>query len=84
MKVTEEMRLARALEKLEELARNERKALEPMEGIKLREIIIARNKQQLHIAEIDLLIRNTREKLKRIREGKTACVNIIPSCWPSK
>ena len=72
MKVTEEMRLARALEKLEELARNERQAIEPMEGIKLREIIIARNKQQLHIAEIDLLIRNTREKLKRIREGKTA------------
>lgn len=68
MKITEEMKLSRALEKLEELAKSERNVLQKMDGIKLKEIVIARNKQQIHIAEIDQLIRNTRAQLNRIRE----------------
>jgi len=68
LKITEEMKLSRALEKLEELAKSERNTLQKMDGIKLKEIVIARNKQQIHIAEIDQLIRNTRAQLNRIRE----------------
>lgn len=72
MTVTEEMRLQRALQKLEELARAEREAMASIEGCNIREIIIARNRCTLHIAEIAQIIRNTREKLNRIREGETA------------
>lgn len=68
LKITEEMKLSRALEKLEEMAKSERNTLQKMDGIKLKEIVIARNKQQIHIAEIDQLIRNTRAQLNRIRE----------------
>ena len=47
MKITEEMKLSRALEKLEEMAKSERNTLQKMDGIKLKEIVIARNKQQI-------------------------------------
>ena len=66
MIVTEEMRLRRALGHLEQLRRMEYSALCRMEGINLTEVIIARNKQQIHLAEIDQIIRNIKDKLEGI------------------
>lgn len=70
MKITKEARLRRSLIILEKEAGYEREALERMDGILLREVTILRNKKQMHLAEIDQMIRNTRDELARLNEAE--------------
>lgn len=68
MRITEKMRLERALEHLENEKRRETKAMEALEGISITEIIILRNKKAMYMAEVDQMIRITKEKIKEAEE----------------
>lgn len=69
MKITQEMILRRALQKLEEERNEEMKSMEKWTDIHMKEIIIMRNKKTMYIAELDQMIRNVREKLERAEAG---------------
>ena len=65
MTVTEKDRKRRALRYLREIRADEAAMLRRMEGIKLTEVIIARNKITMTLAEIDQMIRNTESYLEQ-------------------
>ncbi|MBQ9252614.1 MAG: hypothetical protein IJ188_08260 [Clostridia bacterium] len=71
MCITNRMRLERALEHLEAERAREEKAIQQLGGIKIQEIIILRNKKAMYMAEVDQLIRNTKEKIKQEKEKET-------------
>jgi len=66
MKVTQKMRLERALEHIEAEMEREQQGLAELEDIKIREVIIARNKKTMYIAEIEQMIRNIRAEIQEI------------------
>lgn len=72
MSVTREMRLERALEYLKDEKQSQEKEMEKLEGIRLREIIIIRNKKAMYMAELDQAIRNLEDDISSAAEGKTA------------
>ena len=71
MRITNRMRLERALEYLEEERAREERFIQQLGGIKIQEIIILRNKKAMYMAEVDQLIRNTKEKIEQEKEKET-------------
>lgn len=71
MRITKRMRLERALEYLEMERANEEEAIQRLGGIKIQEVIILRNKKAMYMAEVDQLIRNTKEKIEQEKEKET-------------
>lgn len=69
MRVTQEMKLKRALKYLAEEQRREKETLESLEGIHITEVIIARNKKQMYLAEINQIIRKIETELKEMELG---------------
>jgi len=66
MKVTQKMRLERALEHIEAEMEREQQGLAELEDIKIREVIIARNKKTMYMADIEQMIRNIRAEIQEI------------------
>ncbi|MBQ9212083.1 MAG: hypothetical protein IJ153_11485 [Clostridia bacterium] len=71
MCITNRMRLERAMEHLEAERAREEHAIQQLDGIKIQEIIILRNKKAMYMAEVDQLIRNTKEKIEQEKEKET-------------
>ena len=63
------MKLKRALKYLVEEQRREKETLESLEGIHITEVIIARNKKQMYLAEINQIIRKIETELKEMEMG---------------
>lgn len=64
MTVTMAMKKQRALNYLEAEMAAEKRSLEAMEGVRMVEVIIMRNKKAMYIAELEQMIRNIRAYLE--------------------
>lgn len=73
MTITEDMKTERALEYLEAELEQEKKALNELDdkNVKIREVIVMRNKKVMYIADIEQMVRNAKYKIEkeRIRES---------------
>lgn len=71
MWIDDRMRLERALGYLEKEKAAEAEAMAALEGIRIREIIIVRNKKRMYMAELDQQIRTIKARLSE-KEGERA------------
>lgn len=68
MRITDRDRLVRALKYIEEEKEREEKGMDQLEGIQIKQVIIARNMKAMYMAQLNQLIRSTKDEIERCAE----------------